>query len=371
MAPASVQHVTLPSGTLTLEVESGTRAVGELLDFAVRRNPRRGFLLVSLVLGKHVPVRPQTAQQTWDDLAAMIGDLTQPHFIGLAETATALGEGVARAWSVRHPTRPMTYQHSTRYATAAPLLLTFEEPHSHAPAHLLYDPGPGARAARELVLIDDEISTGTTLLGLARAWHERHPHLERVILVSLADWCADRAALTAALEVPVHPVSLLRGHHTFTPDPAWRPPQLPAVTGTGTDKSSVLAPHSARLGHHVDVDAHLITALAESCLSHSRPVLVLGTGEYQFPAAQLALGLEARGLDTRWSATTRSPVLPGLAITRAIEFTDNVRDGIPNYLYNVDPSAYSAVFVCYEGRCAPDPTLLAQLGPQARAVRLT
>ncbi len=359
--------VPLPSGTLDLHVEQTLYPPAELLDFAVRRNPKRGFLFVSRVLGKHIPISPGVAARTWRELAAALPPLRQPHFIGLAETATALGEGVFRAWQA-HTAQAATFQHTTRYLTNRPVLLRFDEPHSHAPAHLLYDPGERARAARELVLVDDELSTGTTLQNLASAWLALHPHVERVVLVSLTDWCPRREELRAALGVPVDFVSLLRGTFAFTPAPDWQPPTLPPVTGSGEDRSAWLPSQAARFGEDVPLTfAALIPALN---LSPADRVLVLGTGEFQYPAYALAAALEPQVASVRWSATTRSPILPGLAIRHALSFTDNVGEGIPNFLYNVDPPRYTRILVTYEGACVPDPELLRQLGPHAQALRL-
>ncbi|WP_291430221.1 phosphoribosyltransferase domain-containing protein [Deinococcus sp.] len=379
--------MTLPSGRLDLHLERSALPLGDLLEFAVRRNPKRGFLFVSRVLGKHIPIRPQVAADTHAALASALPPLTAPHFIGLAETATALGEGVFRAWQARQGGGQQaahgggrvggTFQHTTRYLSGHPLLLRFDEPHSHAPAHLVYDPGAKARAARELVLVDDELSTGTTLENLAREWLALHPHVRHVVLVSLTDWCVRRSAVQAALGVPVDFVSLSSGTFEFTPDPAWTPAALPAVTGDGGDRSHLLPARSVRYGHpdalHLPGDPADLLALTDlaDLTGPAGPVLVLGTGEYQFPAFALARALEEAGLDVRWSATTRSPVLPGLAIRHALTFTDNVGDGIPNYLYNVAPQEYARILVAFEGDCQPDPALMSALGPQARAVRLT
>lgn len=362
-------RVRLTSGDLDLRLEQARLPLNALLDFAVRENPRRGFLFVSRLLGKHIPVSPRVARQTWKLLAASLPPLTRPHFIGLAETATALGEGVARAWRLLHPDREVTFQHTTRYLTEAGVLLRFDEPHSHAPAHLVYDPGPRGRDARELVLVDDELSTGTTLENLARAWLALHPRVERVVMVSLTDWCPRREEVRAALPVPTAFVSLTRGTYTFTPSPDWQPPPLPAVTGNGENKTGLLALRGPRLGQVVDIETRAVVNALN--LTGGERLLVLGTGEYQFPAAQLALGLEGEGFAVRWSATTRSPILTGLAITRKITFTDNVGDDIPNFLYNVHPQEYDCILVTYEGSCLPDPALLAQLGPHAQAVRLS
>ena len=365
--PVEELTVPLPSGTLTLQVERTLSPPAELLDYAVRRNPKRGFLFVSRVLGKHIPIAPVVAARTWQGLAAALPPLTQPHFIGLAETATALGEGVYRAW--REQTgQEATFQHTTRYVTGRPVLLRFDEPHSHAPAHLLYDPGARARAARELVLVDDEVSTGTTLENLAREWLALHPHVTRVVLVSLTDWCPRREELRGALGVAVDFVSLLRGQFAFTPAPDWCPPPLPAVTGSGTDKTALLPARAARFGD--DVPLTFPELILDLDVSPTDRVLVLGTGEFQFPAHALAAQLAPHVAECRWNATTRSPILPGLAIRHALAFTDNVGDHMPNYLYNVDPAEYTRIFVTYEGACVPDPALLRQLGPHAQAVRL-
>ncbi len=364
-------RVTLPSGTLSLTLKQSALPLEDLLDFAVRRNPKRGFLFVSRVLGKHIPVSPATAQQTYTALAAALPALEQPHFIGLAETATALGEGVFRAWQdQQHGVllgKRGTFQTTTRYLTRRPMLLRFDEPHSHAPAHILYDPGPVARQATELVLIDDELSTGTTLQNLAAAWLAQHPQVRRVVLVSLTDWCPRRAELAATLGVPTDFVSLSRGHFEFWPNPQWPQPTLPAVTGNGADKTELLAACSPRYGDLPPLPDPAALGLDVTC---GERVLVLGSGEYQYPAYALALALAQQGAAAAFSATTRSPILPGLAIHSSLTFNDSVRDGIPNFLYNVQPDQWDRIVLTYEGRCSPDPHLITVLGGHAQALCL-
>lgn len=361
-------RVSLPSGTLNLEIERTALPLGDLLDFAVRRNPKRGFLFVSKVLGKHIPISPLTALATWEALAEALPPLSQPHFIGLAETATALGEGVFHAWSRQNGGRG-TFQHTTRYLTRHPVLLRFDEPHSHAPAHILYDTGAEARSARELVLVDDELSTGTTLQNLASAWLTGHPQVRRVVLVSITDWCGRREELGGELArrfgVEVDFVSVLRGAFAFAPSPDWTAPALPAVTGNGADKTGLLPEASARFGRPYHLPDFQLTGLKPT-----DRVLVLGLGEFQYPAHTLALALLPLVADVQWSATTRSPILEGLAIRTALSFTDSVGDDIPNFVYNVFPDDYDRILVTYEGACVPDPALLRALGEKAEAVKL-
>ena len=44
----------------------------DLLGFAERINPKRAFLFVSKVLGRHIPVSPQVMRHAFTDLAQLI-----------------------------------------------------------------------------------------------------------------------------------------------------------------------------------------------------------------------------------------------------------------------------------------------------------
>ena len=68
----------LTTGTLT--VRAGEDApLDALFDIAERKNPKRSFLFVSKVLGRHIPVAPRTMKETYVSLAAGLpGDLPGP-----------------------------------------------------------------------------------------------------------------------------------------------------------------------------------------------------------------------------------------------------------------------------------------------------
>ncbi|GGS03738.1 phosphoribosyltransferase domain-containing protein [Deinococcus sedimenti] len=356
-------HVTLPSGTLRLTVERELQPLSDLVKYAVRENPKRGFLFVSTVLGKHIPTLPERAAWTHQALARALPPLTWPHFIGLAETATALAEGVHAEWQALWPDVQSSYQHTTRYLTGEAVLLRFDEPHSHAPAHILHQPDGDVSGVRELVLVDDEITTGTTLTNLARAWCDLYPQVDRIILICLTSW-ADPAALQARVTPLLHLLSLTQGKYEFTPNPTWPSPVTPPVHGT----DGVSRTHLQQSRRTASRPLTLPDMEALGLTGASR-LLVLGTGEHQYPAYALARHLQDQVAQVRFSATTRSPVLPGLAMTRKLTFTDNYGDGMPNYLYNVDPDVYSDIIVVHEPGCDV-PELLALLGRHARSVIL-
>ncbi|NDZ99643.1 phosphoribosyltransferase, partial [Streptomyces sp. SID10116] len=90
----------------------------------------------------------------------------------------AVADGVALA----------PYLHSTRRPVEGVARAGgFEESHSHATSHLLLPEDPRLLAGDgPLVLVDDEFSTGNTVLNTVRALHERFPR-ERYVIVALVD----------------------------------------------------------------------------------------------------------------------------------------------------------------------------------------
>lgn len=372
-AAAETRRVALPTGELVVRVEAAVAPLDRLCGFAARRNPRRGFLFVSRVLGRHVPVRPARMRWAYAKLAARIRpDLLGPVlFIGLAETATGLGQGVHEAWCRRTGRGDAVFLHSTRYRLDREPLLEFREEHSHAPAHVVYRPAAEAmrrmlRRVRSVVLVDDEASTGTTFLNLAGALAAVLPSIERATLAVLTDWCGEegRNALRAAMPVPARMVSLLAGSYTFMPMPGLDTTRTPAVTGDGAPKDALFARDYGRLGG--SVESARVRAMAGRLFRRpGERVLVLGTGEFVHPPYHLAAALERLGADVRFQATTRSPALVGNALRCALQFTDNYGDGIPNWLYNVRREAYDRVLVCHETpEETLDPRLLAEFAAQ-------
>ncbi|MBB4979705.1 phosphoribosyltransferase [Streptomyces nymphaeiformis] len=166
----------------------GDEELPALLGLALRRNPKRAHLLVSSVLGKHVPQRPAVVYGSGLALGRRVRELlgdeeaARSVVLGYAETATALGHAVADGLGLA------PYLHSTRRPVAGVARAGgFEESHSHATSHLLLPEDPKLLAGDgPLVLVDDEFSTGNTVLNTIRALHERYPR-DRYVVVALVD----------------------------------------------------------------------------------------------------------------------------------------------------------------------------------------
>lgn len=350
--------VALAGGLLRVMVEDADLPLENLCAFASRRNPKRPFLFVSRVLGRHLPVAPATMRMVHRRLAAKVASATPTDgpvlVIGLAETAVALGQGVQEALRRLTGRDDILFLHSTRYALDHPLLGRFEERHSHATGHLLHRPADPADAAllaacRTLVLVDDEASTGATFAALTDSLAPELPSLARILCVTITDWMGPerRQALEAALPRPARCLSLLQGGYEFQAAKNTPPPVLPNVTGRGDRKDALLPANWGRLGRRAPAPLPPHIAALAPCHPGER-ILVLGTGEFVYPPFQLARLLSARGARVHVQATTRSPILVGGAITSCLEFPDAYRDGIPNFVYGVTPKQYDRILVCYE-----------------------
>ncbi|MDR3599768.1 MAG: phosphoribosyltransferase family protein [Desulfosporosinus sp.] len=227
-----------------------------LFCLAARKNKKRGFLFVSNVLGKHVPVDPYVpllagaalavqylseihgvdhvdtqdiiqALKSKENMKKVYGTVLsrvrcalpeETLFIGFAETATGLGHAAFSLFDNAH------YLHTTR--EQIPLLaseLNFNEDHSHAVNHrcypldleLLMNP-------KTVILVDDEITTGNTALNIIRAIYYKFPKTSFVVL-SLLDWRtsenrANFTMLEQQLDIKIHTVSLLEGEITVSGD---------------------------------------------------------------------------------------------------------------------------------------------------------
>ncbi|MFF0788208.1 phosphoribosyltransferase [Streptomyces spiralis] len=394
---------------LGVELLGGEELTG-LLGLALRRNPKRAHLLVSNVLGKHVPQSPSVVYGHGFGLGRRVRELLgEPEaatavVLGYAETATGLGHSVADGLG------PATYLHSTR--RPVPGLAPaggFEESHSHATSHLLLPEDPALLSGDgPLVLVDDEFSTGNTVLNTIRDLHSRHPR-GRYVVVALVDMRspADTARLdefareigarvdlvTAASGTVRLPdgvlekgQALVARHETasVTPQPQPQPqPEatLPAQRTRGRVTRVDLrwprgVPDGGRHGftpvHRDRLERALpdMTArLAEALPGTARRVLVLGFEELMYAPLRLARELEqVVGAEVRYSTTTRSPVLavddPGYAIRTRLVFPahDDPADGPgERYAYNVAGAGFDAVVAVVDS-AADTPALHAPEG---------
>ncbi|AXQ31597.1 hypothetical protein D0B54_01795 [Solimonas sp. K1W22B-7] len=350
-----MHSVGIATGRLHIRLQPSDWTLERLCGFAARNNPKRGFLFLSKVLGKHWPVRAGEMRQTHEALAERVPAAADDEvvFIGMAETATGLGHGVFDAWQERHGRG--LYLQTTRYTLDGAAAFRFEEAHSHASEIRLYAPDSAAlrerlQRATLAVLVDDEISTGRTLAALVASLQPSCPVLRRVQLLSLTDFSAGKACAAVGALPGIEScasASLLSGDFSFEPDPAFSAPPAESAVGAAPCRRGHVAGYSARLG--LERTPALPAALADRLAQASgRRCLVVGTGEFMHGAFLLAHELEKRGVEAYVQSTTRSPILAGTDISQIERVPDPYGEGIPNFLYNFRRGDYDRVWVVHE-----------------------
>ncbi|MDF7675281.1 phosphoribosyltransferase domain-containing protein [Neisseriaceae bacterium ESL0693] len=341
---------TLPAGTLKITCNQTDHSFAALFDIAQRRNPRRSFLFVSKVLGRHIPVAPSAMRQIYQQLAGKLDNLiTEPVlFIGLAETAVGLGAGI---FDVMQPQlQSSVYLTSTRHPVNGHLWCSFQEEHSHATEHLIYFPSDKLMQqhienAHTIVLVDDEATTGKTFQNLLQAIQKTRilNKLQKIITVTLTDWSNN--ALQQNSELPVHAVSLISGQWQWLPNLQASMPSMPHINITARKSIPISNNQSwGRLGMMKSTDSLGL----ELTVRPDEKILVLGSGEFVWLPFLLAERLEAQGAQVSYSSISRSPIAKGLAIQSVIAFTDNYGLGIPNFVYNIAHQKFDRILLCIE-----------------------
>ena len=345
----------LETGKLTVATSREDEPLNELLAYAARNNEKRGYLFVSKVLGKHIPCAPSTMDRIHRKLAAKLSPQKATVFVGMAETATGLGGCVADAYAkINHC--GSVYIHSTRYALDCPPMLRFEESHSHAVDHMLYEPLAGLKdsfdEARHAVFVDDEISTGNTLLALAEKYAERYPNIERITFCSLVNWLSEQRRsqcrdILAAGGIQLEFASLVDGIFEFKPH-ASSVATVPAKPASRAGQPARAREDTGRRGIRLPIDCAGVGFSLTGQPDRGRRLHVIGTGEFMLQPYFYALALENAGYQVAFQSTTRSPIRLGNAINNIIEFADEHGEGLSNYLYNYKADENKQAIVCYE-----------------------
>lgn len=320
-----------------------------LFDIAERRNPKRSFLFVSKVLGRHIPVPPHKMRTVFCELAAKIPtDLPGPVlFIGMAETAVGLAAGVHQEY--RNSRTDTVLLTSTRHPVDGELLCEFKEAHSHATDHLIYWPQNAyyrqlVESARSIVLIDDEATTGNTFTNLLEGLQKSGLNtFQRACTVTLTDWSDN--SLAGRFDLPITDIALMHGKWHWDPNPEATPPVMPNVNVTAKGSSPIIGIQDwGRLGS-MEMQHSFGDTITTS---KGERILVLGTSEFVWHPFLLAERLENEGAIVEFGSITRSPIALGHAIKTLYAFNDNYGLGIPNFVYNVIPANYDRIYICCE-----------------------
>lgn len=407
----------------------------QLFDMALRINKKRRFLFVSHVLGKHLAVDPAIplltghllayrfnelrfqkveplvenvveALQNKQDLRKVLVEsqnnkIMQPvatTIIGFAETATALGHGFFEKLG-----GDISYIHTTReHLVDIEPVICFEEEHSHATSHRVYADESIFLRECEIVLVDDEMTTGKTNCNIIRQLHEKYPHLTTFTLVSILDFRTQQYVdmvneVAAELNINIHCVSIYTGEFQIEETGGLfddiQQEVIVSEEEIELDSTEKLLPNSLvahksysceniiKQANYYEYSGRFkltsddqqkiaadVSRVAEDLHKKrsSGSCLVIGTGEFMYIPMSIA---NEMGEDIRFHATTRSPIYANeqSLIYNKLTFESAELPGVTNFLYNIPKDTYSDIFVIYErimDRKAAQ-ALYAQLKPYA------
>lgn len=382
--------------------------MNDLFLLGARVNPKRSFLFVSKLLGKHLEVHPDIPKLSGHLLANLFtekygnGYFSNIHalveavkrekidaavkqelsktialsektlFLGFAETATGIGHSVFSAFDNAY------YLHTTREEFSnKQSVFNFREDHSHATDHVCYLLDQSiVDEVNHIVLIDDEITTGNTCLNLIRALNEVYPN-KRYTVLSLLDWrtkeqAANYEKFQNELQVEIQTLSLLRGSIELTSNHVFEQPgdnsskkaslkgyeemvipfkERVSVKGMdGKDQSLLLTTGrfgvSSETGHTIEEEAKRVGELLKSHRKGEK-TLCIGNGEFMYIPSRIAAYM---GKGVAYKSSTRSPIYiaeeKDYPIYDRIEY--EISQGTFNYLYNLEKSGFDEVIMFFE-----------------------
>lgn len=349
-------------------------------------NPKRNFLFVSKLLGKHIEVKPNVCKATGRLLASLVyksdsidfnvttgiikghalddeivlKELNTPiktrekaFVLGFAETATGLGMAVASSIEGCY------YQTTTREdITEIKNILSFEEEHSHATNHKCFSLDETAMiTADRIILVDDEITTGNSMRNLIRELSKITP-VKKYTILSILDWRTSEYRknmdlLEEELQIDVEVLSIISGSVEVCDNSVYVDSEPKELVGEikidkilRMDRFNVATTNGVKSYYknsgRFGVEYKDIASLEDRCksiaelinkeLNNNDRVLVMGHGEDIYIPSRVAAYING---DVKFKTTTRSPIYcedkEGYPIKTKHFFKDN---GVTYYLYN-------------------------------------
>ena len=318
----------------------------ELVRIAKRENnTRRKYLVVNRLQGKHIPVSPKEALQMFRSLAELIKEAYPSErllMVGFAETATAIGAAVAIECQA-------AYMQTTREFIDGVDYLYFSESHSHATEQKLVktDLDKIIGKTDRIVFIEDEVTTGNTILNIVRLIQKTYAQPVSFAVASILNGMNEEALENYKnLKIPVHYL-VKTAHDTYTEIAEQyqadgtchicTKPQEKEVEQQKEVQQQIEMQQTKEAQQPIEVQEisgwinarrlHTADTYKQACeqlwqeiqqkygytkytkeTETGRRILVLGTEEFMYPALYVGAKLEEAGYTVRMHATTRSPI---------------------------------------------------------------
>lgn len=319
-------------------------------------NTKRTYLLVNPLQAKHIPVSPSKALEMMNCLGEQIAKKysSAKLVIGFAETATAIGATVAGCLD-----DDCKYIHTTReqYSNLKDWIY-FSEEHSHAVEQKLFskDLEQWISNTQQIIFVDDEISTGKTLINIVEQLRKAFPSTKKkqVVAASIINRLSPeneerfkRVGIVSEFLVKLNNDDFTSAVAKFDITPAKTLEVSDKVDSEGIIflKEELLNPRFgvdiSKYNNNCSIIAKRILNKISNKITPATNVLVLGTEECMYPSLIFGHELEKHNLvfSVKCHATTRSPIgicaeptYPIISGYKIHSFYDNERE---TYIYNL------------------------------------
>lgn len=344
----------------------------DLITIAKRENnTKRPFLLVNPLQGKHIPTAPSQCLALFSALAERVfTEQTYDHehtlIIGFAETATAIGMGLAACAPF-----PAAYIQTTREHFKGKEFLYFNEEHSHATDQMVIREFLDHHLTPDthIIFAEDEVTTGRTIENFIRVLIKTYPDYNFSFgIASILNGMGEEKRkelgkqgidIHFLLPVPAYDYNKILSAYTYEESlrlccrelSEHKFPKNGFSKAADKQPFSILYPgnyQNTRLGVSAPEYLQLCRKLSEevlqkTCLSNisGKRILVLGTEELMYAGICLGSYIEEHTDNcVLFHATTRSPILPSsegdYPLHKRYELTSFYDQNRTTYLYNLD-----------------------------------
>lgn len=334
--------------------------VEDLVRIAKRENnTKRNYLVVDPLQAKHVPVSPNKALELFTALSETLkGKYDNEHLliIGFAETATAIGAQVAMSLK-------MPYIQTTREIIEGVEYLFFSEEHSHATEQKLIKNDIDAAAVNtdRIVFVEDEVTTGKTILNIISILEKEYPAKFHYSVASLLNGMSEEH-LNQYSEKNIDLLYLVKTDHssygeiadTLKDDGEYYISEIGEVDYTTLTVGKYV--NTRRLTDNETYKSAL-EALCSKVVKAletvvGKNVLVMGTEECMYPALYVGARLEGNGCMVKCHSTTRSPI----AVSKATDYPLHKRyelkslydEARKTFIYDID--SYDKVVIITDAK---------------------
>ncbi len=284
------------------------------------KNTKRNYVVVNPLQGKHIPVSPSMALKLFTRLAdSFRREYTGENLllIGFAETATAIGAQAAVSLGTK-------YIQTTREVIPDLEYLVFSEEHSHATEQKLVkkDIDGVVPKTDRIVFIEDEVTTGKTILNIIAILEKLYPDQLSFSVASLLNGMSDKN-LQVFEQKGIRLHYLVKTEHDTFCDRAkeFADNGLYYKSMKKERKHVSVLEVKNKMNAQRLVDALLYEKACEGLWNavHQRigsisnkNILVIGTEEFMYPALFIGKKLEELSNQVFCHSTTRSPIVVSL-----------------------------------------------------------